>query len=142
MKSKLVKLSKVAIGFGSTLALPLVALAQIGSTGNPGGTALRCSNVVTGTQVNNIQEFICKLNDILTAIIPFLIALGIVYFVWGVISYVIGNDEEAKKKGRDRMIYGIIGLVVIIAVWGIVRWVTSTFDVDNTGTITIPAVGY
>ena len=93
-------------------------------------------------QVNNIQEFICKLNDILTAIIPFLIALGIVYFVWGVISYVIGNDEEAKKKGRDRMIYGIIGLVVIIAVWGIVRWVTSTFDVDNTGTITIPAVGY
>jgi len=137
MKSKLVKLSKVAIGFGSTMALPLVALAQIGATGN--NTNVQCQ---PGAGVSTIQTFICKLNDILSALIPFLIALGIVYFVWGVISYVVGNDEEAKKKGRDRMIYGIIGLVVIVAVWGIVRWVTNTFNVNNNTNITLPTIGY
>lgn len=137
MKSKLVKLSKVAIGFGSTMALPLVALAQIGQTGNNPNVA--CA---PGAGVSTIQTFICKLNDILSALIPFLIALGIVYFVWGVISYVVGNDEEAKKKGRDRMIYGIIGLVVIVAVWGIVRWVTNTFNVNNNTNITLPTIGY
>lgn len=137
MKSKLVKLSKVAIGFGSTMALPLVALAQIGTTGT--NQNIQCSS---GAGVSTIQTFICKLNDILSALIPFLIALGIVYFVWGVISYVVGNDEEAKKKGRDRMIYGIIGLVVIVAVWGIVRWVTNTFNVNNNTTITLPTIGY
>lgn len=137
MKSKLVKLSKVAIGFGSTLALPMVALAQIGQTGNNPNVA--CT---PGAGVSTIQTFICKLNDILSALIPFLIALGIVYFVWGVISYVVGNDEEAKKKGRDRMIYGIIGLVVIVAVWGIVRWVTNTFNVNNNTNITLPTIGY
>jgi len=138
MKNKLIKLSKVAIGFGSTLAVPLVAFAQtIGSTGNNPNVA--CT---PGAAVSTIQTFICKLNDILSAIIPFLIALGIVYFVWGVISYVIASDEEAKKSGRDRMIFGIIGLVVIVAVWGIVRWVTTTFNVNNTGTITLPTIGY
>jgi len=46
-----------------------------------------------------------------------LLALGVVYFVWGVVTYVIASDEEAKKTGRDRIIYGIIGLAVIIGVW-------------------------
>jgi hypothetical protein len=137
MSNKLLRLSKVAIGFGSSFALPLVALAQIGQTGNNPNVA--CT---AGAQVTTIQTFICKLNDILSALIPFLIALGIVYFVWGVITYVISNDEEAKKKGRDRMIYGIIGLTVIVAVWGIVKWVTNSFNVNNNQNITLPTIGY
>ena len=69
-----------------------------------------------------------------------MIALGVVYVVWGVITYVVSGDEEAKSKGRDRMIYGIIGLAVIIALWGIVKILTNTFNVNNTGKITLPTV--
>ncbi len=111
----------------------MMALAQ-----TTGGQAREC----TGGQITTIQSLICKFNEILSSLLPLLIALGVVYFVWGVISFVIASDEEAKTTGRDRMIYGIIGLAVIIGLWGLVRIVTNTFGLNNVTNITYPTVPY
>ncbi|MEK7572283.1 MAG: pilin [Patescibacteria group bacterium] len=115
MKKKLITLS----GLGLALA-PLWVFAQTAVT-------TTCSAYSLG----GIEAFICKIGSILNTIIPVIIVLGVVYFVWGVVQYVIANDEEAKKKGRDRMIFGIIGLVVIVGMWGLVRIVTNTFGLNN-----------
>jgi hypothetical protein len=88
---------------------------------------------------------ICKIDALFSAILPILIGLGVLYFVWGVVQYVIGDSEEAKKKGRDRMIFGIIGLVVIVGMWGIVHIFVDTLGLgqnagapDTTGLVAIP----
>ncbi|MFA6523916.1 MAG: pilin [Candidatus Paceibacterota bacterium] len=120
MKNKLAILS----GFGLVFA-PLLAFAQQ-SNG--------CVNAIPGT----IQKVICTIGNILDTVIPVLIVLGIVYFVWGVVQYVMASEEEAKKVGRERMIYGIIGLVVIVGMWGLVGIVTNTFNLSGTTTYTIP----
>ncbi len=75
-----------------------------------------------------LYNILCKIHEILSAVLPVLVALGVVYFVWGVITYVIAGDDEAKTKGRDRIIFGIIGLAVIVSVWGLVYLLTDTFD--------------
>ncbi|OGJ03847.1 hypothetical protein A3G06_01540 [Candidatus Nomurabacteria bacterium RIFCSPLOWO2_12_FULL_46_14] len=129
MKNKLIVLSGILLS-----SAPVVALAQ-----TTGGTPVSCSAYVGQS---NLNAFLCKIGELLNAVIPILIALGVVFFIWGVISYVIGSDEEAKKKGRDRMIYGIIGLVVIVGLWGLVRLVTNTFGLDNKTNITLPTVSY
>ena len=109
---------------------PFVALAQSGG---------RCDGIGLGS----IEGIICKIGDILSIIIPILIVLGVVYFVWGVVGYVISKDEEAKKRGRDKMIYGIIGLVVIVALWGLVKIIDNTFDVGvGTNAPPLPEVPY
>lgn len=77
-----------------------------------------------------VGKIICPIQDILNAIVPVLVALGVVYFVWGVVTYVIADGEEAKKAGRDRMIFGIIGFAVIIGLWGLVSIITNTFAID------------
>jgi len=41
----------------------------------------------------------------------------------------IADDEDAKTTGRNRMIYGIIGLVVIIGMWGLVAIVQNTLGI-------------
>ncbi len=120
MKKRLIVLSSVLS------LVPFLALAQ---------------NAGLCTYQTGIQAVICKIGEILNTIIPILIVLGVVYFVWGVITYMIGADEEAKKKGRDKIIYGIIGLVVIVGMWGLVKIVTSTFQLNNsTGGIVTPCV--
>ena len=73
-------------------------------------------------------EFLSKINDLLSAILPILISIGVILFVWGVVQYVIAGGEEAKKKGKDRIIYGILGMVVILSLWGIVTMITGYFD--------------
>jgi hypothetical protein len=128
MKNKFKILAGYALGFA-----PIVAFAQ-----TTGGTPTKC----TGGSITTIQSLICKFNELLGAVLPLLIAIGVVIFVWGVISYVIASDEEAKSKGRDRIIAGIIGLVVIVGLWGLVRIVTNTFGLNNVTNITLPTVPY
>lgn len=87
--------------------------------------------------VNNIGDIICKFGEILNTIIPILLVLGVVYFVWGVVTYVIKSDEEAKKRGKDRIIYGILGFVIIVSLWGIVSLIVSGFGLDQQETTLI-----
>lgn len=127
MKNKLIALFGFVLGFA-----PLAAFAQNVQTGNASG----CDNAIDGT----IQSVICTIGNILDTVIPILIVAGIVFFVLGVVQYVIASDEEAKKKGKNRMIYGIIGLVVIVAMWGLVGIVTKTFGLSGTTNVTIPTL--
>lgn len=76
---------------------------------------------------SGLGKLICQVQQILNSIIPVLVALGVVYFVWGVVQYVIADGEEAKKTGKDRIIYGIIGFAVIVGLWGLVNIVVKTF---------------
>lgn len=126
MKKKLIVLSGFVMGL-----VPALVFAQ-----QTGGTPTAC----LGGSITNVQGFLCKIGEILNAVIPILIALGVVYFVWGVITYVIASDEEAKKAGRNRIIYGIIGLAVIIGLWGLVRILSNTFGLGNRVPIEFPTV--
>ena len=118
MKKKLIALS------GLGIFTPFLAFAQN-------------STVCT---LGTLQGIICKIQEILNSVIPVLIVLGVVYFIWGIITYVIASDEEAKTSGRNRIIWGIIGLLVIVAVWGLVGIVSKTFGLGGPANITIPAI--
>lgn len=107
---------KKFIATAATFLAPVAALAQVNFQSSP--TAL---NIVG------------RIQTIFNYIIPLLITLGVIYFIWGVISYVLSKSEEAKKEGRDRMIYGIIGLFVIISIWGLVGLLANTFGINQQG---------
>jgi hypothetical protein len=123
MKNRLVVLP----GLGLIMA-PFLAFAQ-STTGNGS-----CAAQASGT----LGYILCIAGNILNTLIPILIVLGVVYFIWGVLQYVISSDEEAKKKGKDHMIWGIIGLVVIVALWGLVSVLTTTFGL-NSGSVNVNA---
>jgi hypothetical protein len=131
MKKKLIALSGlVGAGF-----MPFLALAQSPPI-NLGGAGFCGSGIST----NTFEYIVCRAGSVLNTVIPVLIVLAVVYFIWGVAGYVISKDEEAKKRGKDKMIYGIIGLVVIVAMWGLVSIVTTSFGVNQNVQVNIPTV--
>jgi uncharacterized membrane protein len=69
------------------------------------------------------------ISGLLAYVIPILITLAVVYFIWSVIQYTLSSDEEAKKKAKSGIIQGLIGLFVIVAFWGIISLITNTFGV-------------
>ena len=71
----------------------------------------------------------CFLN---MGLIPFIISLGLIIFLIGVMGYVrSGDNEEKRKMGRDLMLFGIVALFVMVGVWGFVRILYSTFIGGN-----------
>ena len=130
MKKKLIVLSGFVMGVA-----PLVALAQ--GVVSSGTSSTGCE---IGSRSGTLFGLLCRLGQLMNAVVPVLIALGVLYFVWGVVQYVIASDEEAKGAGKNRIIYGIIGLVVIIGLWGLVSVLRNTFALDNTTNIQLPTV--
>ena len=124
-----IKMKKIIKSISLLSLLPWIASAQAVGP---------CVNQASGT----LGSIICKIGNLLNLILPILIVLGVVYFVWGVIEYVRANDEESRKKGRDHMIYGIIGLFIIVALWGIINVLQNSFGVQNTGSpVDVPQIG-
>ncbi len=80
---------------------------------------------------SGLAAVINKISALLSSLLPVLISLGVLYFIWGVIIYFIADDAEAKSKGKDRIIYGIIGLAVIVSVWGLVAILNQTLGLSG-----------
>jgi len=92
--------------------------------------------------VKDIDSLLKKVLSILNFLIPVLIAIAIVFFIWSIISYVFKKGEEDKKIARQNMIWGIISLFVIVSVWGLVNVLLNTFgfDAQNMETPTLPSI--
>lgn len=68
---------------------------------------------------------------IINPIIGLLVALAVAYFIYGAAIFIINADnEEGRKKGKAHLLWGIIGLFIIVGVFGILRIVVSTFGVS------------
>lgn len=73
---------------------------------------------------------------ITTAIIDPLIALifaaGFLVFAWGVVQFMLGlaNDTEAKNDGKKHMLWGVIGMAIMMSALGILRVIANTFGLS------------
>ena len=65
------------------------------------------------------------LTDFLKPLGPIILSLAIVYFTWGVIKFIRGDGKD-KEEGKQIMFWGIVGLFVMICVWGLVNIVKDT----------------
>lgn len=118
---------KKFFALGSTMAflLPVVVFAQAG--GAP-----------------TVDTVLVRIGNILDTIIPILVTVAVIVFIAGVIQYVISTDEQAKKTARDRMIYGIIGIFLILSIWGIISLIGNTFGIQQGGAVganDLPSIG-
>ena len=81
------------------------------------------------------DDLLIAVRNIINFVIPLLIALGVLLFIWGLVTFIFSaNDEEAKKNGRSRMIWGIITLFVIVSIWGLVGLLNQVSGVQQGAT--------
>jgi len=87
---------------------------------------------------NNCTASIQKIGDILNFatcvmnrfLLSIAISLGLVYFVWGVVQYVLSADSaEERKKSKQVMLWGILSLFVIVSVWGLVGFMRTVLGI-------------
>jgi len=84
-----------------------------------------------GSLSNCIYGFVL---DVLVPLVTFLIGLAVVIFLYGMVKFMAGAGNEAdRSKGKQVMIWGIVGLFVIVSVWAFVAIFASTLGF-STGT--------
>ncbi len=112
---------------GVLFLLPVLALAQAG-----GGPDAKFGPA--GTIIGNVLSFIN------TYLVPGIFAIAFLVFIWGIFKYFIfgGANEADQEQGKQLMIYGIIGFVLMVSVWGIVEVVSKALNFNKGEAITTP----
>ncbi|HMA77993.1 MAG TPA: hypothetical protein VKP88_02520 [Candidatus Paceibacterota bacterium] len=72
--------------------------------------------------------FVARFNEvILFPLIVLLSALALLMFLWGGLQYVLGaGNPEARKTGQRHMLWGIIGLLVMVSAYAILSVAVNT----------------
>jgi NADH:ubiquinone oxidoreductase subunit 2 (subunit N) len=98
----------------AVLALPLVTFAQV-------------------TNINDAGNFV--INLINNVLVPVLFSIAFIVFLWGAFqTFILGaNSDETKEKGRDLMIWSLIGFFVMISIWGLVNILTGSVTFGTSG---------
>jgi hypothetical protein len=75
------------------------------------------------------------INFINSILVPVLFAIAFIVFLWGVFKYFIlgAADEKSRTDGKQFVLWGLIGFVVILSVWGIVTIVGQTLGLQLGG---------
>lgn len=76
----------------------------------------------------DIASLMKKINKvILNPLIGFLFALALAYFLYGVVEFIINRDNEEKRsQGKEHMIWGVVGMFIMMAAFGIINLIQST----------------
>lgn len=82
--------------------------------------------VAFAQSINRLGDIISWAGDMLNRLIPVMIALALVFFFWGLVQYI-----RTRKNGKDTMIAGLVGLFIMVSVWGIIRIAQNTLGVSN-----------
>jgi FtsH-binding integral membrane protein len=74
--------------------------------------------------------------DLFVPLIPILLTLGVIITLWGGVKYIMAADNATeRKKAGSILFWGIIGLFVMVSVWGIVNILVATFPQLNTSSL-------
>jgi hypothetical protein len=100
--------------------------------------ALAQYNTSSGS-AQNATGLLATVYSIVTQLTYIIVAVGILVFIYGVVMYVIAGSEDKKEHAQRIILWGVIGLFAIVAVWGLVAFLANTTGVgSNTGSGNLP----
>jgi hypothetical protein len=77
--------------------------------------------------MNTFEKVINGIIETLDVAVILIMALGVVSFLYGIVLYIFrAGDETKRKEGVSFMTYGVIGLFVMVSVWGLVALLSNT----------------
>ncbi|MBS3904050.1 MAG: hypothetical protein KGZ39_08690 [Simkania sp.] len=82
---------------------------------------------------DGVDNFLHQVNDlILDPVLKLLFTVAFIIFFYGVMQYVMNPGNQDKiKQGKSHMLWGLLGLVIMFAVWGILQIIIDTFNLGG-----------
>jgi len=80
---------------------------------------------------NRADEIIAKLiENILQPIVVLLFAIAILVFFWGIFQMIWkADDEKAVTTGKQHIMWGVVGLVIMFGALGIIEVIKGTLQI-------------
>src|SRR3989344_6267755 len=99
---------------GTALLLPAFAFAQT-------------------TPITDITTLGEAIQQVVNMAFPILVGIAVIIIIWGIFQMILNaGDEEARKAGRTKLLWGAIGVCLMLSVWGLINILVNSVTFDNT----------
>ncbi len=79
-------------------------------------------------QERALKDILSIFIDLIDVIIPLIMLLALVFFIWGAIQLIYGAGNDASRNAaKQTMVWGTIALFCMVAIWGIVVIIQRSF---------------
>jgi hypothetical protein len=85
--------------------------------------------------MSGICDEISKFNSvIINPLLLLIFALGTMVLVYGVVEFMWGlqQDPEHKESGKRHMLWGLVGMFIMISAWAIIKLIAGTVGANLT----------
>lgn len=91
--------------------------------------------------LSNIKTFVTSIGQVVSLALPIVVGIALLAFFWGLVKFIFAQgNEEAKTDAKKIMLWGLIALFVMVAVWGLVRFIGTALGINQGDTIIVPGV--
>jgi Na+/proline symporter len=99
-------------------------------------------SVALAQTITDVNSLTYKLTNLGNVFIEILIAFAVIWIIFNVVRFMSSSDDK-RSEYRGGILWGIIGLFVILSIWGLVRILTNTFRTDTNAPVNqYPQVKY
>ncbi|MDO8521140.1 MAG: hypothetical protein Q7S52_03425 [bacterium] len=103
------------------------------------GALLLGPTVAFAQALSQFQNLVTSIGQIVDMLVPILITLAVVMFFWGLVKYIANaSDETAKEAGKSLMIWGLIAIFIMVALWAILGFVSTQLGIEGNITTGTP----
>ena len=91
--------------------------------------------------LGQLESLVGNIRNLINSILPVLLALGVLYFFWGLITFIrSAGDPKGQEAGKSIMIWGIVALFIMVSVFGLLNWISGTVGLNNNTAPTLPRI--
>ena len=82
---------------------------------------------------DSLDDFLFKLNDkIINPVIELSFFIAFALFLFGLMEFIRGaNKPDVRSKGKQHMLWSIVGFVIMFGVFGIISLLTGTLGISG-----------
>lgn len=99
--------------------------------------------LVSAQEFKEFTNFAVKIMAFINGtLVPLVFTLAFIVFLWGMFRFFVygGHDENEQSKGKQLMIYGIVGFVLMVSIWGIVNLLANGLGFSGEGLQNMPDI--
>jgi len=83
------------------------------------------------SEINNATDLVEKILNIGDVAIYILVSLAVIFIVYNIVWYFIKPDaSESRREAGLNIFWGILGLFIIVSLWGLVNILVNTFNTN------------
>lgn len=81
---------------------------------------------------SSLGGVIDAMSNVLITTLPLFLGIAVLVFFWGLVKFIThAGDEKMLDEGKQLMIWGMISIFVMVALWSIIAYFQSELGLDT-----------